>query len=274
MQNGLTFVKRQSKLRVNYGMKKILGVAFVLTFAIIATSNSQLFSRNFLKPTDAIDLNSNSPQKVLGLDEEKQIKIEWFVVEDIDNLKLIPNFSEKLGSKEIKNKYNCKNLVSGGFYTQDNRPIGLFIVDNTKVRDYVKASLTNAILSVNDFATPRITSTLPKDNLPIALQNGPMLFDNGAKLNLNIQNDKPARRMVAAVTGENKLVFITLYSSGSAFDGPYLEELPSILEEFEKRSHMQIADAMNLDGGTASTFMNGNVNLSEASFVGSFFCEM
>src|SRR5258708_2278740 len=47
--------------------------------------------------------------------------VSWFEIDNIDNLKLIPNFSEKLSSKEVIQKNNCKLLSNGPFYaTNEN----------------------------------------------------------------------------------------------------------------------------------------------------------
>ncbi len=89
---------------------------------------------------------------------------------------------------------------------------------------------------------------------------------------LVIQHDEPARRTIAAKTRDNTYVFLTVYDENSVFGGPLLSDLPSAVEEISNREEFRIADAINLDGGSASAFYNGDANLSELTSVGSIFC--
>lgn len=193
-------------------------------------------------------------------------------VVDTHNLLLIPNFTEKKIAKNIYEENKCKLLANGGFYSEDNKPIGLFISNRERLSDFAQNSLFNGFLTINDFETPRITSQLPEDQLIIGLQAGPMLQENDSEHTLKLARDKAARRMVAAVTGENKLIFMAIYRSEAVFSGPFLKDLPGIISQLEKEADIEIADAINLDGGAASAFIFGQTNLSEASPVGSFFC--
>ncbi len=265
-------------------MKKILTTFLVLIFSI-AFSKTSLFS-NKLKPDTNINLASNSQEKsdnlknVLGVNkplefkvDDRNILVSFVKVEKIDNLKLIANFSEKLTHTEAKEKYNCQTLVNGGFYTTDYKPTGMFISQYQQMQGFKKSALANGVLSVNDFATPRITPSVPKDRLRIALQNGPLLIENDAEKKLAIKNDTPARRIVAAVTGTNELYFISLSETDSSFMGPKLIDTPTLLTRFEKEINIDIADAINLDGGNASVFISKETNLSSSTLVGSYFCE-
>src|SRR5258708_5696859 len=112
-----------------------------------------------------------------------------------------------------------------------------------------------------------------RDPLKLALQSGPILKENNEFKNLSIIDDHPARRIVMGVTGENKAVLMVIYKDGSSFDGPLLGNLPTVLKTFEEKSGTTLADAINLDGGGASAFYSGDTILTEASPVGSFFCQ-
>lgn len=204
--------------------------------------------------------------------QAKQYRVSWYGVDNIDSLSLIPNFSEKLPASSALGKYNCKFVSSAGFYTETNKPVGLFIHNGTTLESFKTNALFNGILSVNDFATSRITRDVPSDRLSIGLQTGPILIENSFARKLAIKNDKPARRVVAAVTGENKLFLLVIYTELGSFDGPYLNDLPEILKTAQKDIGQEFADAINLDGGSASAFYSPGVTLSELSPVGSFFC--
>lgn len=224
-----------------------------------------------------------SPEKILGeqnpvshnpkdFDLDNNLSYYYFEVDDMESLKLMPNFTEKLTSKEFVEKYKCRSLVNGGFYSKDNEPIGLFITEGEKLKAWSENSLLDGIFSVNYFGIPRITREIPSDELRITVQSGPILIENTQVISLSLNKDEFARRVVAAVTGENRIYFIVFYDKGSEFSGPRLTDLPRTLEVFQKKAGITIADAINLDGGTASTFIVENVTLSEATPVGSFFC--
>mgnify|MGYP001590102184 CR=1 FL=1 len=78
--------------------------------------------------------------------------------------------------------------------------------------------------------------------------------------------------MVGVVTDEDRLVFLSFYNPISYYLGPNLEDLPGLLKSFEKETGIQIKDAINLDGGTASAFYAEGVSLTELRPIGSYFC--
>ena len=166
----------------------------------------------------------------------------------------------------------CQLLVNGGFYTENNEPTGLFITDGETVEAFRSNTLFNGILSVNEFDTPRITRTVPSGVSRIAVQTGPVVFENGSPVNLSLVRDERSRRTVAMATGFNELVFAIFYEEKSVYKGPLLTDLPELVEAFGKATGLIIADAINLDGGSASTFISQNGKLTEISSVGSFFC--
>lgn len=216
---------------------------------------------------------TETPQ-VLGETQTTQPKIvsAWFKVTDSDQIMLYPNYQEKLTAQMAKDKYGCASIVSAGFYSSENKPLGLVISEKAKVADFRPSDFFNAVYSINDMATPRITSLIPQDELRVALQSGPMLVENGIAQKLQLTHDEEDRRLVVATTGDNQTVFIVFYNPASVYLGPMLADLPNQLKQFQVDNNIQIADAMNLDGGTTSVFRNGDVNLPEAALSGSFFC--
>lgn len=212
--------------------------------------------------------------QVLGVTGEvsPQIASAWFVAPDAQKIKLYPNYQEKITAIEAKNKYGCESIISGGFYSAENRALGLVISEKQQFANYRESDLFNGIYSVNDFLIPRITREVPEDALRIALQAGPLLIENSFSQTLQLNTDKEARRIVVATTGDNQTIFIVFYNPNSLFMGPTLADLPKQLDIFQKQNNLGIADALNLDGGTASAFYNADLSLPEASTVGSFFC--
>lgn len=205
--------------------------------------------------------------------EGKKYSASWGFVENADKLELLTNFSQKKSAVDVFEFEQCKILTNAGFYTKDDKPTGLFITDGKLVRKFSQNSLTNGVLSINYFGIPRITATAPEDPLRIALQAGPVLLDNAEFRTLSLVNDSEDRRMVAGVTGENKLIFIVFYDPESVYLGPKLVDMPQALSKFVEKTKIEIADAVNLDGGSASVFYSPNLKLSEIQNVGAFFCE-
>ena len=196
----------------------------------------------------------------------------WFLVSQALSITYYPNYQEKLTSDEVKTKYGCVSLVSGGFYDSDRKPLGLVITQRIKISGYRQSELFNGVYSINDFETPRITKEVPKDGLRVALQSGPMLIENSFVQKLSLKRDEEARRIVIATTGDNQTIFIVFYNPNSVFMGPLLTDLPQLLTDFQKDTGVILADALNLDGGTASVFNHAGTNLPEAVLSGGFFC--
>jgi uncharacterized protein YigE (DUF2233 family) len=224
-------------------------------------------------------------QKVLGQPTElafgnitevsfgnQNYRVAWYKVPNLDRLFLLPNFEAKLGSREVKEKENCEFLVSGGFYSKEGRPTGFFASEGQVLQDFIPNKLLPGVVSINSLATPRITSAVPQDELRLGLQAGPILKENSFASKLSLAHDENARRVVAAITGQNELYFLIFWDPNSFFRGPLLTDLPPIIGVFERETGLEFADALNLDGGSATAFYSADFQLSEGTKVGSFFC--
>lgn len=256
-------------------MKKISWLVIVifplLIFGILVLKNQNT------NPQKSTAANSASVLSAVNVDNQSlqidNLTYSWFFINKIDSLKLIPNFNEKISSKEVIANNNCQFLSNASFYSQDNKPLGLFITNGNTLANFQTNSLFDGILSINDMATPRITRDIPQDHLNIAIQTGPIIKENNTFQTLQIQNDTESRRVIAAVTGGNKLYFVVIYDTESEYLGPMLSDLPGALKNFELKANISFADAINLDGGAASTFNSPSIKLSEINPVGAFFCQ-
>lgn len=193
-------------------------------------------------------------------------------IADPENLTLHDNLTEKLTAEKAYQKKDCEFLTNAGFYTRENTPIGLLVINNNVINPPKKSLLFNGVLSINSLGTPFITKVQQLPGTVFAVQAGPVLIENGRYQTISSKNKKRARRLVVIVTGENNLVFATFYDPGSVFVGPTLSEVPMLLAMLEKEINLQFADALNLDGGTASAFYSESFSLPEASTVGGYFC--
>lgn len=251
-------------------MKKIvfLGLALVLSFFLFRNFQSH---RKVLG--DEATQTSEKPRSTnrisLGYNN-RAIDVYWAEA-DPWAVSLNQNFEQKIAASELFTSNDCNLLINGGFYSKDNKPIGLFISERETLSGFQENQLFNGIFSINEFGIPKINS-VPEPDVLTALQAGPLLKENNQYLAVSLVRDEPARRSVAAVTGDNKLIFMIFLDNESAFLGPWLSDLPDVLGDFESKTGISIADAVNLDGGSASAFYTEDVGISEISPVGSFFC--
>jgi len=259
-----------------WAMKKI----FPLLGVLLAAGAVFYFVRsNLTNKTQAIPVGTpKAAEKTVDVSGEVELDgnkyaYAYFKVEDMDKLSLISNLSEKKTSDEVFSENGCKKLINGGFYSTSETSLGLFINDGKTLTNWTKNTTLNAVLSVNYFATPRVTRDVPEDSLRIALQSGPILIENASVLPIRAANDNTARRSVAAVSGSNELYFLIIYSPTQMFEGPSLKVLPEVVKLISEKMGVAFADAVNLDGGSASAFIFGKEKLSELTLVGSFFCE-
>lgn len=205
--------------------------------------------------------------------DNQELLVTWEKVSDLNSIELYNNLDKKYSSTKAKETYSCNSVISAGFYNEEKEFVGLFISDGKVLKQYRNNNLFNGVLSINYTDTPRITRPVPTDPLRIAVQTGPILIENGKNVVLNIKNDHKSRRVVASVNGSNELYFLAIHQKNSFYNGPELSNLPMILNIFEEMTDISIADAINLDGGTASSFIVGDwVQLKELSLVGAFFC--
>lgn len=182
-----------------------------------------------------------------------------------DAVQLILNYKDKKTSEELQSSYKCTYLVNAGFYTKEENPVAYVKTGNTELGRIKDSLLFDGFLSINEMKVPRITRSLPQDTLSIVLQTGPILVENGRAVSLSIKNDKEARRVFALVSGENKILFGMVRSST-------LQDLPRVVFQWAKDNGIAVADAINLDGGSASTYRGPNGIYPEISPIGSAFC--
>lgn len=209
--------------------------------------------------------------KDISLDGQN-LKAVWLTVTTPSDLSLLPNFEAKQISTAIFGQNNCDFLINGGFYSQQNKPIGLFVSQSGALSSFETNRLFNAVFSLNLAGEAQITRTEPQGDLIFALQTGPLLLQKGLIQNLAINNDKTARRMVAALTDQNQIIFIAIFDPTSSFNGPLLSQLPRALDDLNQSENLELTNAINLDGGSASAFLLPDFKLTEASPIGSAFC--
>ncbi|MEK7544107.1 MAG: phosphodiester glycosidase family protein [Patescibacteria group bacterium] len=197
-------------------------------------------------------------------------RVAWALVRDLSSLTLIPNFTQKRTARSLIDSDECTYVVSGGFYTKDDQPTGLFSAQGKTIRTSIPNNLLNGFFSMDQNDTASILSSPPGESVRLALQTGPILFQNGMPVKLAIRDDEFARRVGLGVMKNGSVVFFIIYDPENTWSGPKLADMPNILSKI--LPHLTITDAVNLDGGSASAFIRDEFSLQELTSVGSFFC--
>ncbi len=255
-------------------MKKILLIFIgIVFFALIVLVLSQYKQKATLK---TISSPPASPDPILATMEEityndKLFHFSWTKIQDLSRLSLFPNFQDKLSTQELIEKFKCKVLVNGGFYDQQGDPIGWLISQRRTISQPVKSDLLNGYLSLKNNQI-FIDSTRPTSWVDFGLQTGPLLIANNAPLILKIKDDESKRRIVAAKTNDNQLIFLAIVGQDSLFSGPMLADTPAITAAIANQINANFTSAINLDGGSASAFYTEDIYIKEFSFIGSYFC--
>jgi uncharacterized protein YigE (DUF2233 family) len=235
----------------------------ILIFLQTRNSNSNQLQLS-VEPTDTITITPKPQEKLTG------IQSSWFVVHDISKLKLHSNLIDKLSAADFKEQNSCESLVNGGFFSEKNEHIGLFIEDGKTIQKEQTNSLFNGYFS----ALTR-TASISKDRPTgprFALQTGPILIKDDQVYTLKLMRDEKARRMVAAITEDGNVIFLTFYEASSLAQGPKLVDLPQLVEKLSDENALKIVDAINLDGGNHSAFISNEVQLTDIQTPGSYFC--
>lgn len=255
-------------------MKKI--IKFVLII-LIFISISLLYS-SFQRSDDEDNPESSptkrgeNPNNLSFQSDGQKLIASWFIVDNAENIVLYPNFSEKLTSQQAFLQNNCNYLVNGGFYTQDNRPIALFITEGKGLRQANSNNLANGFFTISYDGQATISDSAPTNDVRAGIQSGPLLVSKNSYQKINSTSSDSARRVGVGVTHENKIIFFVVYQNSSAFLGPKLSDLPDILKLVSEKTGISFQDALNLDGGGASAFYMEGETLSEMSLLGSYFC--
>lgn len=245
-----------------------------ITIGIVATVlllRAPETTKQTLSPTPTASYSPTPPPQSTDVNlNGKSYRIAWLTIDDLPQLTLIPNFSEKRTARSFVDNKECAEVTSGGFYTKDNEPTGLFVAEGKTIRDNVPNALLNGYFVVDQDNNAMILVSPPDGLVRLALQTGPILVRDGKAVKLTIRDDEFARRVVAGITQKGAVVFLVMHDPENSWSGPKLADTPGVLSSVMER--LQLKDAVNLDGGSASVFLKNDLSLEELTSVGSFFC--
>lgn len=218
--------------------------------------------------------------KTAGVDESHKIspsqaqnaggyEIKFFKLRE--GVVLYDNTLRKFTMDEILEEKKCVKLINAGFYKKiegKNSLIGYFRNSAGILSNFEENRILNGFVNINK---PSITTKLGESS-NLSFQTGPILIFDREKKNINISFDKNSRRMIAFMDEKQNMYFAVIYKKDSVFLGPTLEELSQIVFDFGGREKIDIVNAINLDGGSASFYYDGQTKLIELNFVGSYLC--
>lgn len=266
-------------------MIKVLSVISA-TLLILVLYNLYHFIKEtrLTQPSTAIDQSQVNP----SLDDSKlsnlthlqinnyEYRYSKHQIKDLGSLELFMNLPDWLSSSDLKSNNNCSFLINAGFYSTIGQPIGWLKPSNASSAAQNKQlnKLFNGFLYLSPESKIVISDTVEEHKaVTFGLQSGPLLILNSQVLNLNLTQDQPKRRMVAAIDKTGSLWFVVVLSSKSTTVGPYLSDLPQIINQIGIINDLTFQSALNLDGGSASAFLSDQVSIYEIKPIGSYFCE-
>lgn len=215
-------------------------------------------------------------EKPESKDREIEIDGNRIIVTDVTGYKIteIPNFEIKETSDNIMGKYNCNVLINGGFYDTEYNPLGVYFLNGTMSGKIKKTSILNGILSVNSFGVFDISEIDTFDfnkEYQFYMQTGPIYYLMG-KPYLNSINKNSGRRIIIAVDDNKNIYVIAMFDKNNYSMGPKYSEVSNYLYSFKEKMNLNIYNAVNLDGGNASLYIDKYYSIKESSLAGSFLC--
>jgi len=186
-----------------------------------------------------------------------------------NGISLINNTADKKSADEITRSFSCNAGINGGFYDTENKPLGWMVIRGRELSKSRNSQLLNGYILIkgSNFSI-RFSK---EDAVDYGLQTGPILFSQGRAQKLVMFRDKPARRMIIGTAGDGVFI-LAIFNKEADTAGPNLADLPEILSEIGNKENMDITEAINLDGGSASALYTPQGKLSETSPVGSWWC--
>ena len=219
-----------------------------------------------LKPTAEPVVEGVDPVSVLLNDAAYEIYFQ----EIGEDLKLIPNFSEKKSTEKTSSENKCTYGVNGGFYKKEGGPLGLFAVNGKIIGKEIESA------TFNGYFWKKGKDMSLDWNKPEGWEGTDFILQSGPLMDINylgkgsFVDEEERRRVLVANDKNGKFFFLVLFQKENTFGGPKLVDMAEILRK------SGIADfnlALNLDGGSASAFYGENgAKLWELVSVGSFFC--
>jgi uncharacterized protein YigE (DUF2233 family) len=266
-------------------------VPLILIVGFFSAGQFLLISQNrFKTPTTTLLPTStpyptSAPAKHLTF-QGRDYSYHYFSItkSSASKLILIPNFSQKLNTRQIIDQNKCDFGINGGFYLKNNTPLGLFYVNSQSLGSLIQSATFNgflgsdenhqlSILSPDQVNQTNLEAKIKSNSYQFIFQSGP-LYQLQNQWPSTFTDQKYARRHLVATDSQGTFYFFTIFETKQAYSGPRLEDIPSIFYSSDFKQIADFTQVLNLDGGSASAFYlkASNVKVEELSPVGSFLC--
>lgn len=213
------------------------------------------------------------PQGTIVSLKDREFRINLQHVTTTKNLTLIPNFTESKTSYSLLQDNDCLYGANAGFYTQERKPLGVFHVNDYSQRQPHTEQLFNGFVSKDQDGTLTIqrgSSSPFNADAEFVFQSGPYFTPQSI---LRLLNDELARRIVIGKTDADQFYLLAFTEKDNTNSGPYLIDLPELVNKLNQVSTPTFTELVNLDGGSASAFYSKTgVRLEEITPIGSFLC--
>jgi len=149
---------------------------------------------------------------------------------------------------EVMRNENCLAGVNGAYFNEKFAPIGLRIANGQSIAPLQRARLITGVLFASSRGVQIVRSRefSRRAGATAAIQCGPFLVERGQPV-AGLNNSRPARRTFAATTNSSRAL-VGVCSDVS------LAELSKILATISFADDLRIERALNLDGGSSTSF--------------------
>jgi len=195
----------------------------------------------------------------------------YFEIGGQDQISLIYNYDHRIQSEQLIASHGCEKAINGGFYDENWRPLGLVISDSSQLAPNRPNALFDGYVYTRPSGEMGISLRPVFSNVKNEVQTGPILVSSGRERAMT-STLRPARRMVAAQLTGGRMIFVSVFRSESQLDGPALSDLAKVILKIGQLQKWDIDRAINLDGGSASAFYDGDDLIEEWQPVGSLWC--
>ena len=252
-------------------VKKYLLLLLLIIFFYFLKMIYEYFSYNYNIP---VTINSNNNEIIYS--EYYSINNFEIIHTKLDkyNFKAIPNFKKTYTSQDIIDNYKCDIIINGAFYMKSFEPLGLYYYDKIQLGVMTDNNIFNGIISLNEDKVWDISKTstyLPKKSNIFEIQSGPLLVFESKYTNIPTF-DNSGRRIVFVLDKFSSPSILVIYKKDLLNEGPEFKDLVDIIKILINENGVDIYDAINLDGGNSSLYIDDNISLKENAFSGSYLC--
>ena len=136
--------------------------------------------------------------------------------------------------------------INGGFFSPDNNPLGLVIIDNKKLSSFSRARLLSGLILINSTGSINLkTKNAGYKYARYALQTGPFIIRPNGRSYL-FTNGVAERRTVLGLSDKNDLLVLSISSASLSEVKDFLSNYPNVF------GVNKIRVALNLDGGSST----------------------